>query len=215
MAMAVPAVTMVMVAVPVVALAMAPVLPLMAITPLLTVVVGTVTDRGAAHIPVGCLVAGLVLRHAFANASTSRATGARAQDGTGSPAHRLADGGACCTPHGTANHRTTLARAAGADRSAGGTTDGTANHRTIAPTDRLPKHRAGRCARTAPENGADVVGLGRMHHGHQGHSRQQGAQERVGNCGSVKSLHVRGVGHMPVPLNVAAYAPLTARRRAG
>lgn len=215
MAVTVPAVTMVMVAVPVVAFAVAPVLPLMSVTPLLAVVVGTVADRGAAHIPVGCLVAGLVLRYAFAKARTGRTTGASTQDGTGSPAHRLTDGGACCTTHGTPDDGATLTRAAGADRRPGGATDGPTNNCAVAPTDRLPKHRPGRCARTTPEDGADVVGLRRMHHGHQSHGRQQGAKERVGNCGSVKSLHVRGVGHMPVPLNVAAYAPLTARRRAG
>lgn len=175
--------------------------------------------------PVACLVVVAVVRRdpgvagflcdTFANARSRRTASASAQYRTGSPTHRLTNGGACSTAHGATNDRATLARAGGADGGTGRAADGTANHGAVAATDRLPEDRTGRSADTAAQEGAHVIGLDRVHDRHQSQGRDQGAEKRNWMCGGVKSLHVRGVGQVPVPLNVAAYAPLTARRRAG
>jgi hypothetical protein len=175
--------------------------------------------------PVACLVVMSVVRRdpgvagflcdTFANACSRRTASASAQYRTGSPAHRLPDGGTGSAAHGAPNDRATLTRAGGADGGTGSTTDGPANDGTVASPHRLTEYRT--CGRTytPAKEGSDVIRVCRVHQSEQGRRSDQGPQQRERVRGSVKCLHVRGVGLMPAPLNVTAYVPLTAHGGAG
>lgn len=154
--------------------------------------------------PVACLVVMSVVRRdpgvagflcdTFANACSRRTASARAQYRTGSPAHRLPDGGTGSATHGAPNDRATLTRAGCTDSGTGCTTDGPSNHGAVAATDRLSEDRTGCGANAAAQKGAHVIGPCGVHDRDQSQGRDQGAQKRSWMCGSVKSLHVRGVG---------------------
>jgi hypothetical protein len=175
--------------------------------------------------PVACLVVMSVVRRdpgvagflcdTFANACSRRTASASAQYRTGSPTHRLPDGGARCTTHRATNHGTALAGATGADGGTGSTTDGAAYDGAVASPHRLTEHGACGRAYTPAKKGSDVIGLCRVHQSKYGEGCDQGPQQRGCARGSVKRLHVRGVGLVPSPLNVAACVPLTAQRRPG